>query len=107
MPAYRLTALLPDAWALRAPGDGATGVIGVTVEHDPISGLMAVATGKDLGWVAAQMATFLLAAAAGDERIIMLTAKREGEADQYFPVALTPWLAAVRLSNTRTVKVTG
>lgn len=105
MPDWRLAVLIPEPWALRAPGAGATGFVGVTVEPDPISGPLAVATGKNLEWVLTQMGKFLLSIAAGAERIISANLQREAETRGQ-QIVLTPGMAMFPISLRSTLKVT-
>lgn len=71
---YRVTVLLPERWLV---SPGASGVIGVSVEPDPISGPLAVIEHRDLEWACRQLATFLLAIAS-DERILTANVERDG-----------------------------
>lgn len=76
MPDWRVAVLLPEVYCLGAPGAGATAFTGVSVEPDPVSGPLAVATGKGLEWCCQQIALFLLSISQGEERILSAVVTR-------------------------------
>jgi hypothetical protein len=75
MPPFRVSVLLPERW-LVAPGD--TGITGVKVEIEQISGALAVAEHRDLEWACRQLGKFLLRIATGTERILTAVVTRDG-----------------------------
>lgn len=105
MPDYRLTVLIPEPWCLGAPGCGAPGFAGITVEPDQISGPLAVATGKGLEWCMTQLGRFLLSIAGGDERILSASVMRDGECFGQ-PIAITPGVAEFPRRSRKTLRVT-
>jgi hypothetical protein len=105
MPDYRLCVLIPEPWTLRAPGAGAAGFPGITVEPDILTGPLAVASGKGLEWCMTQLGRFLLSIAAGDERIMTGALSREGVMRSQ-QIVVTDGLVEFPLGERSTLKVT-
>jgi hypothetical protein len=86
MPDWRVTMLLPSVYLV---SEGRTGIAGVFVEPDPISGPLAVVTAKGLEWCLTQLGKFLAAVApASDDIRTVLIARGDYRRGQ--PVVISP-----------------
>lgn len=78
---WRMVLMIPPAWALRAPGAGATGFAGISIAPHA-TGPLAIGTGPDPERLCRRMGVFLLSVAHGAECVLGAGLTHEHESQE-------------------------